>query len=156
MRMCERLAMRRLLSLLALGAVTIAGCGSSEIDPAAAASMKGMAGLYALYAYNHNNMGPPDADKLKAHARATDPRTLGGAGVDIARLDEYFVSPRDKQSLQIVFDVPVTNLGRNAPLVAYEQSGVRGKKLAVYANNRVEELDEAALQQALEHKAPNG
>jgi len=85
-----------------------------------------------------------------------DPRSLGGVGVDISRLDEYFISPRDKQPLQIRYGISVTNLGRNAPLLAHEQTGVRGKKLAVYANNKIEELDEAALKQAIEGKAPSG
>jgi len=82
-----------------------------------------------------------------------DPRSLGGVGVELSRLDEYFTSTRDKQPIQIRFGVPVTNLGRNAPLVAHEQTGVRGKKLAVYANNKVEELDEAGLKQAIEGPA---
>jgi len=145
-----------LLPWAAFWSVAMAGCGSSEPDPAAVANMKGVAGLYAEYASAHSNMGPPDADKLKAYARSMDPRTLGGVGVDITRLDEYFVSPRDKQPLQIRYNVAVSNLGRNAPLIASEQTGVKGKKLAVYANNRVEELDEATLKQALDGKAPPG
>jgi hypothetical protein len=112
--------------------------------------------LYTDYSIAHHNAGPPDIETLKKHARAMDPRSLGGAGVDISRLDEYFTSPRDKQPLQIRFGVAVTNLGRNAPLLAHEQTGVRGKKLAVYANSKVEELDEAGLKQALEGKSPSG
>jgi len=135
---------------------SIAGCGSGEVDPAAAANLKGLAGLYTHYAGTHNNIGPPDVEALKKYARAMDPRSAGGAGVDLARLDEYFVSPRDKQPLTIIFSVPVTNLGRNAPPVAHEQTGVRGKKLVVFANNKVEEMDDAALKQAIEGKAPNG
>jgi len=56
----------------------------------------------------------------------------------------------------IRFNIAVTNLGRNAPLVANEQTGVRGKKLVVYANGKVEELDEAGLKQVMEGKAPTG
>jgi len=155
MRMCGWLP-RRLLLLVAFGMVSIAGCGSAEVDPVAAANLKGLAGLYADYAQAHQNTGPPDVEALKKHARAMDPRSLGGAGVDGNRLDEYFTSPRDKQPLQIRFNIAVTNLGRNAPLVANEQAGVRGKKLVVYANGKVEELDEAGLKQVMEGKAPTG
>jgi len=150
---CGRFLLRR---LWLLAAVAVVGCGSTDVDPTVAANLKGLAGLYTEYAMSHQNTGPPDADTLKNYARKLDPRTLGGAGVDIARLDEYFVSPRDKQPLQIRFGVVVNNLGRNAPLVACEQTGVKGKKLVVYANNRVEELDEATLKQTLEGKSPSG
>jgi hypothetical protein len=156
MGMCRWLPLWRLVPLAALFAVAVVGCGSTEIDPAAVANLKGVAGLYTDYSSAHSNNGPPDIEKLKAHARAMDLRSLGGVGVDISRLDEYFTSPRDKQPLQIRFNTPVTNLGRSAPLLAHEQTGVRGKKLAVYANNKVEELDEAGLKQAIEGKAPPG
>jgi hypothetical protein len=152
-----RFARRGLWLVAAFFTLLTIGCGgSSEVDPAAAASLKGMAGMYVEYAQSHQNVGPPDAETLKKHAKATDPRTLGGAGVDIAHLDDYFVSPRDKQPLQVRYGVAVTNLGRGAPIIAHEQTGVKGKKLAVYANNKIEELDDAGLKQALEGKSPNG
>jgi hypothetical protein len=143
--------------IAAICTIPAIGCGgSSDIDPATAASLKGMAGMYVEYAMSHQNVGPPDAETLKKHARALDPRTAGGAGFDISRLDEYFVSPRDKQPLQVRYGVPVSNLGRGAPIIAHEQTGVKGKKLAVYANNKIEELDDAGLKQALEGKSPTG
>jgi len=151
-----RLPLRRLLLLTAFGVFTIAGCGSTELDPVAVANLKGVAGLYTDYAFAHQNGGPPDLEALKKHARAMDPRSAGGAGVDITRLDEYFTSPRDKQPLQIRFGIGINNLGKDAPIVACEQTGVRGKKLVVHANQKVEELDEATLKQALEGKAPAG
>jgi len=135
------------------GSVTIVGCGSSVIDPAAAANLKAVASMYTEYAGAHSNSGPPDLDSLKKFARTIDWRTLGSLGVDLNRLDEFFVSPRDKQPLQIRYGLAVTNLGLNAPLIAHEQTGVGGKKLAVYANNKIVELDEAALKQAIEGKA---
>ena len=156
MGMWERLPRRRLWLLAAFGAVSVVGCGKTELDPAAVANLKGLAGLYTDYAQAHQNAGPPDAEALKKHARAMDPRSAGGAGVDLSRLDEYFTSPRDKQPLQIRYGVAVTNLGSNAPLIAHEQTGVGGKKLAVFANGKVQELDDAALKQATEGKSPTG
>jgi hypothetical protein len=154
---CRRSSPLRGTLLTAVLLVSIAGCGSAAVDPAATETMKGIAGLYFDYAYkNASKMGPPDANKLKAHGRSMDALTAGSAGVDVTRLDEYFVSPRDKQPLVILFNVPVTNIGRGAPLVAHEQTGVKGKKLVAYANGKVEELDDVALKQAIEGKAPNG
>jgi hypothetical protein len=136
--------------------VSIVGCGSTDVDPATAESLKGLAGLYVQYSMTHQNVGPPNEETLKKYARSLDTLTLAGAGVERARLDEYFVSPRDKQPLKVLYGTGVTNLGRSAPMVAHEQTGVRGKKLVVYANNRIEELDEAGLKQAIEGKAPEG
>src|SRR5581483_11656053 len=99
-----RSPLSRAAVLISLLPASICGCGSNEIDPAAVAIMKGIGGLYFEYAFTHKNVGPPDVDKLKAHARSMDPRTAGGAGVDLTRLDDYFVSPRDKQPLVILFN----------------------------------------------------
>src|SRR5204863_4698255 len=86
----------------AFGIISTIGCGGSkDVDPATASILKGLAGMYAAYALDHQNMGPPDAETLKKYARSMDPRSLGGAGVDKDHLDDYFISPRDKQPMQL-------------------------------------------------------
>ena len=63
--MCGRLP-RRLLILAAFGVFTIAGCGSAEVDPAAPANLKGLAGLYADYAQAHQNpLNPHTTNNLR-------------------------------------------------------------------------------------------
>jgi len=138
--------------IVAFTAFAIVGCGSTTVDPAVATNLKAVASMYTEYSAAHSNTGPTDLDSFKKFARTIDSRTLGSLGIELNRLDDFFVSPRDKQPLQIRFGVPVTNLGQNAPLIAHEQTGVGGKKLAVYANNKILELDDAALKQAIEGK----
>jgi len=102
MSMSPRFSLNRLLPLTAVWVVAVIGCGSSEVDPAASANLKALTGLYTDYAYTHNNSGPPDVEAMKKHARSMDPRSLGGVGVELSRLDEYFTSTRDKQPIQIL------------------------------------------------------
>src|SRR5438046_2088009 len=141
MQVCRRHSTRKLVVLVLLGAFAQAGCGGSTIDPVASRNLKAVAELYCDYAFAHRNTGPPDEQSLKKHARGMDSRNIESLGIDINRLDEVFTSPRDQQPLAVRYGLAVSNLGQNAPLVAHEQTGVRGKKLAVYANGRIEELD---------------
>src|SRR5207244_7020713 len=107
---------------------------------------------YCDYSFSHKGAGPADEPALKKHARGMDRRNIESLQIDLNRLDEVFTSPRDQQPLKVRYGLGVTNLGQNAPLVAYEQTGVHGKRLAVFANSRLEELDEAGLQKLLEPK----
>src|SRR5690349_17502327 len=127
-------------------AVLCVGCGAAPIDPAVKQQFKAISDMYCDYAFAHANAGPGDEQVFRKHAKTMNQRTALAMGVDINKLDELFISPRDQKPITVRYGQSVSNLGDKAPLIAHESVGVRGKRLAVYANGRVEELDESKLQ----------
>lgn len=144
-----------LMNAVVVSAAFALGCGGSSIDPAASRNLKAVAELYCDFAFSHKSAGPADEQALKKHARGMDRRSIEALQIDINQLDVVFTSPRDQQPLRVRYGLGVSDLGRNAPLLAHEQTGARGKRLAVFANGRVEELDDAQLQQLIDGKKAN-
>jgi hypothetical protein len=147
---CGQHSPRKLLVFAFLLAVVPVGCGGSTIDPVAARNLKAVAELYCDFAFAHKSNGPANEQALKNHARKMDRRNIESLQIDINKLDEVFTSPRDQQPLKVLYGRGISNLGQNAPLIAHETTGVRGMRLAVFANGRLEELDEAGLQKAID------
>jgi hypothetical protein len=89
-------------------------------------------------------------------------RQLPGSNGPIVFDEAYLTLPRDKQIMVIRYglklptppprpemggDGPVFT-GENGPILAYEQTGVNGRRFVVFAgSNRVEEVDEEAFKQ---------
>lgn len=145
MSVCKLSSTCRRVAVSAFLAAFAAGCGGSAIDPVASKKLKAIADLYCHYAGTHANSGPGDEQTFRKYAQSVDRRTTLSMGVDVDKLDDLFTSPRDQKPVTVRYGLAVTNLGEKAPLIAHESVGVRGKRLAVYGNGRVEELDEAAL-----------
>jgi hypothetical protein len=137
------------LTLLALLAVSASGCGSDALSSPTAKNLRNLANLYLTYADSKGHgQGPSREEDFKAYVHGLPEFLLRNSGVDPKAVDALFVSERDRQPVVIVYGVSVKGITPTmAPLVAYEQSGKRGKRLAVYANTKVEEVDDARLRQ---------
>jgi hypothetical protein len=133
-----------------VGIFAVMGCGTNADYEAAVNNLKTISSLYGDYLLSHNNKGPESDKAFKEYiTRKMSKETLNAIGVEVDRLDEYFLSPRDQWPLHIRYGITVTNLGKNAPLLACENKGVRGRRLGVYVNGKVEDLDENKLKSLL-------
>jgi hypothetical protein len=79
---------------------------------------------------------------------------LNMAGFQRDQIDEAFVSQRDNQPFVVLYGIAPGTLGaKDGPVVAYEKTGVRGKKLVVDVSTNVSHVDEERLQEMLKPKA---
>jgi hypothetical protein len=86
---------------------------------------------------------------LKEYVRAAPHQSLP-LDIDPANREAVFVSDRDQQPFVIVPGASIRGMtGTEAPLVAYEQTGVGGRRLVAYANSKVEEVSDDRLQELL-------
>src|SRR5262249_39109267 len=125
----------------------ISGCGSNELESPTAAKLRGLATLYLDYAAARNGKGPANQPELKKHIRGQPDFVLQMNGVDPKALDAVFVSERDQEPFVILYGVSISGItGSSAPLIAHEKTGKNGKRLVVFANTKVEQVEEARLQ----------
>jgi hypothetical protein len=145
--MRTRLPLAAWLLLLVLMAAP--GCGGSdELNSPTAARLRGLATMYLDYAVAKKGKGPASEQELKKHIRNQPDVVLQTNGVDPAALDALFVSARDGEPFVVLYGVSISGIsGKSGPLVAYEKTGKKGKFLVVYANVKVELVDEARLQE---------
>jgi hypothetical protein len=137
------------VALLALLTLSGSGCGSDALSSPTAKNLRHLANLYLSYADSKGHgQGPRREEDFKAYVHRLPEFLLRNSGVDPKSVDALFVSERDQQPVVVVYGVGVKGITPTmAPLVAYEQSGKRGKRLVVYANTKVEEVDDARLRQ---------
>jgi hypothetical protein len=142
---------RRLARTGAVAAVTafaLAGCGSNDLESPTAAKLRALANFYLDYAVAKNGGGPANEQVLKKHMRGLPDFILQSNGVDPAAIDAVFSSERDREPFVVVYGTMITRIsGTSAPLVAHEKTGKNGKRLVVYANAKVDLVDEARLQE---------
>jgi len=134
-------------------AVCLAGCtGSDALKSATAARLKGLATMYLDYAAAKGG-GPPNEEAFKKHMRTVEKFVLQGNGVDTNAIDAAFVSERDKEPFVVLYNVGISHIsGNSAPLVAYEKTGVGGKRLVAFANTKLDHVDEAKLKELMTAK----
>ena len=112
-----------------------------------AARLKGLATMYLDFAAAKGS-GPTNEQEFRKHLRTVEKMVLEMNGVNPAAIDETFVSPRDNQPFVIVYGVGISGIsGTKAPLVAYEKTGVNGKRLVAFANTKLDHVDESQLQE---------
>jgi hypothetical protein len=139
--------------LTVLVLVTVPGCGSDALSSPTAINLRKLANLYLNYAVSANGRGPSREEDFKKYVQGMPDFLLRNNNVEPAERDGLFVSGRDQQPIVIVYGVAISGMSATqAPLVAYEQSGQKGKRLVAFANTKVEEVDEARLK---ELKGPN-
>jgi hypothetical protein len=133
--------------------VIIAGCGGSDaLKSPAAARMKGLATMYLDYAAARGS-GPPNEQAFKKHLRTVEGFVLQMNGVDPKAIDSTFISQRDNEPFVILYGVGINQIsGTSAPLIAYEKTGVNGKRLVAFANTKLDHVDEARLKELIEAK----
>jgi len=131
--------------------LSICGCGSGS-DPLkspTAERLKKLANVYLNYAAAKGT-GPPSEDVCRKYVRSLDGIVLQMNNIDIARIDELFISDRDKEPFVVLYGVGISQMsGKSAPLIAYEKTGVGGKRLVAFANTKLEYVDEARLKELM-------
>lgn len=147
-----------LLSLAIVSMAGFAGC-SSETDVTAAVAkmndtnLKKVANLYASYQRSNDYLGPKDLDSFKKYIAQMTPRRLQLMHVDLNNLDAMFVSERDQKPIKIRFGVQGSMMGPpNA--VAFEETGVDGKRMVAFTNASVVEANDATYNDLWEGKSP--
>ena len=126
----------------------LVGCGGSDaLKSPAAARLKGLATMYLDYAAAKGS-GPPNEEAFRKHLRTVERMVLEMNGVDPKAIEETFVSPRDNQPFVIIYGVGISGIsGTKAPLIAYEKTGVNGKRLVAFANTKLDHVDDSQLKE---------
>ena len=143
------------LSRLAAAAVLLAaaGCGSNALDSPTAKKLKALSSMYASYAVSHSGGGPATEKEFKDFVLGLGAEMLPFEGIDPANRAAAFVSDRDQEPFVIVPGQSIRGMtGTSAPVVAHEKTGAGGKKLVALANSKVEEANDARLQELLAPK----
>jgi hypothetical protein len=130
--------------------ITLAGCSGPQnaSKPLEESSIKPLAMYYGRS--RSQNMGQPPADeqafrKYLATMSAEDLKK----DFNVGSIDELFISKRDNQPYVIMYGTnnnPPTGPG-SQPVVAYEKTGVGGKRYVATELGGVEEVDEARFKQ---------
>ncbi len=126
------------------------GCGSKPPpQPKVAAHLQTLAVLYGQYR-GEKGQSPPDLATFKKFIESLPADRLMGNTPD-----ELFMSPRDKQPYVVIYNVKPTGMPGGpdpVPLIAYEQTGVGGKRYIADVMVGVQEVDEGAFQTLLPKK----
>lgn len=145
--------MGALLALcLALPCLPLVGCGGpSEVrNPQAKVEshLQTLSVLFMQYTSENKGQSPPDEATFKKYVNGLPPERLMGKTAD-----ELFISPRDSQPYVVFYGVKMGMPGAGPPaVVAYEKTGVLGKRYIATALGGVEEVDEAKFQQLVPKK----
>jgi len=129
-------------------AAALAGCskGPAKMAPQEGTNLNRLVSIYSLYAQQHNNIGPPNESELIKFAKTLDPEGMKIVGVDVTQVEQYFKSSRDGMPYRVIYKVQSGD-PTNPPVIAYEQTGVGGKREVGFFSGRVEEVDEARFRQ---------
>jgi hypothetical protein len=151
MRNWLRGRLRPASGLVLLVLAVLPGCGADELASPTAARLKGLATVYLDYAVPKNGKGPANEQVLRKHMRSLPDFVLRTNGVDPEALDALFVSERDGEPFVVLYGISISGMsGTKAPLLAHEKTGKGGKRLIVFANTKVELVDDARLQELMQ------
>jgi len=155
--MCGR---GRLVSAIALALSSVAcfiacaGCGRSQApDPHGHAGLVlgEVAKAYAGHLRAGGYKPPADEAEFKTILAKAGDGALKRSGV--RSVDDMLVSPRDSQPFVIAYGKAARRL-LDEGVVAYEQTGVSGRRLVGFALGYVQELDQQAFDQLLSDGSP--
>jgi hypothetical protein len=123
------------------------GCSRNKLERPIGATPQRMATLatcYSMYVGKHQGHLPSDEVTLKNFIRSDCEYVLRRNGM--TEMDSIFVSDRDQNPLVVTYakDSPNHELVP-AMIVAREQTGIGGKRLAVLPNGVVREFDARSL-----------
>ena len=119
-----------LLSSLLVGCVS---CTQNEVVTHIQEDHARLQSIATIYAYACRDLGrpPKNTDELKP--------TFAKAGLEDVR--EYFLSTRDGKPYVIIWGVDLEQKYRGSKLLlAYEQEGLEGRRLAIACNHTLAEL----------------
>jgi hypothetical protein len=109
-------------------------------------NLKVLAVFYGRYVTQHRGQAPPDADAFRKFIEALPQGEL--AAMHVTDVGSIFTSPRDGQPYVVRYGVAQQGPSpTGAPPVAYEQTGVGGRRCVAFALGQVEEVDERRFKQ---------
>lgn len=124
--------------------ILFSGCGKDQASEMFASvnssNIQRVANLYCVYQAQHNFKGPANEQELKDFIANLDPSRHKYFGIDVANLDQMFVSERDKQPFKIRWGLEAKP--RQGPIpIAFEQEGVKGRYRVAFSSFQVDEFD---------------
>jgi len=130
-----------LLLALPLGCTT-----RTESQDREQSNLKPLAVFYGRFMSQHRGQPPADEAEFKEFIRSLPSDQLASFGVTDP--ESLFVSSRDGQPYVIIYGQPSGPPGpAGAPVIAYEQAGVGGKRFVASSMAAIEEVDEARFKE---------
>ncbi len=147
MKVTTRFSLRSLPALAVLACVLV-GCSSSPVVVEISDNEKHMKRIAVLYGDYRRAKGtsPKNTAELKAWVKSLPKADLERRGIDA--VDQVFISPRDSQEYVIV-PTPKNAMMGMSKVIAYEKTGVEGKRWKINTQSYINEVTEAELDQVL-------
>jgi hypothetical protein len=146
--MLAMMMLPRMVAVLGV-CVLVWGCGGSQraSAPREESNLKALAVFYGRYLAQHRGQPPQNVDAFKGFLA-----TVGAEELQVFQInstDELFISERDGQPFTVLYGtLTATEEGLGgAPVIAYEQQGVRGKRFVANWLGEIEEVDDARFRQ---------
>jgi hypothetical protein len=123
------------------------GCGSHrQSQEREESNLKPLAVFYGQFTGQHRGQPPANEAEFKQFVGSLSPEQL--AGFNVTDPESLFISSRDGKPYVIVYGPPKGPAGLSgAPVIAYEQEGVGGKRYVANAMGEVAEVDEARFKE---------
>ena len=123
------------------------GCGGQRASREREESnLKPLAVFYGQFTGRHRGRSPANEAEFKEFLRSLSSEQL--ATFNVTDPESLFVSPRDQEPYVIIYGSPSGPPGPGgAPVIAYEQVGVGGKRFVASSIGAVEEVDEARFKE---------
>ncbi len=131
------------LSVAALLAV-LPGCGEGA-PRAKQLETSNLRSIVSLYNYAFSSTGRPPANEQEFKQFIATNGTAMMETLHIANPDEFFISERDGQPFVVVYGQRPQDMSRD--VVAYEQTGVDGRRQVGLSLGSIEEADEARFRE---------
>lgn len=124
------------------------GCGGASVDVGGRAEtvLTEVVRAYAAHVRSNRYQPPANEEEFKAALQKSGDGILKRAGV--GTVDQLFISPRDSQPFVILYGKDAKRLLERG-VVAYERTGVSGRRLVGFDLGYVEDVDEQAFKRLL-------
>lgn len=121
----------------------VGGCGGPAKPPETQSGrMQAVVSLYGM-ARTVQGRAPADEERFKSFIAEKGAKTL--ERVKVTSADELLTSERDGQPFMVIYGKPPT--GVNPDVIAFEQTGVDGKRQVGFGMGHVQEVDEAKFKE---------
>jgi hypothetical protein len=125
----------------------LSGCSSDNVASVVAAknstNIKRILNLYSAYMQIHGK-GPADEEHLKDFiTKDMSPQTLMLMTIDPAKVDELFISERDRKPFKIKPSLSWGGPGSPNPPVVFESEGRGGIRQVAFGFGNIEDVDDA-------------
>jgi hypothetical protein len=127
-----------MLSLILLGC-SPRGLPSNE---APASNVADVAMLYTIYLRSSGGVGPSSEEEFRRFIRTKSVEEAKSLKIDLARLDELFISPRDGKPIIVNYGHQLIG-SQTLPIIAYESQGREGMRMVAFLNGMLKEVDTA-------------